>query len=250
MSIIIPIAKTEIDNKFSSQRFGILGLSGIGKSEFLSQEENAIFINTEKGLNGVRVFQIEVKSWDDVREAYGYIATCFKDNKFPTKDNKPFSLVVVDTADRLIDLATEETVLRAKDFYKKIEINTISDIPNGSGWFKQREMVMGFFHKLELFPCAIAYIAHADIKRIKDINAEFDKSTISIGGQLGDSLLAWVDHILNIEAHRIGDRIQRICYTQPTQSREAKSRGGMIPNAMKWGDNTAENYKAFRALFK
>jgi hypothetical protein len=250
MSIIIPVAKTEIDTKFSSQRFGMLGLPGIGKSEFFAQDENALFINTEKGLNGVRVFQVEVRSWDELREAYGYISNCFKDNKFPTKDNKPYSIVIVDTVDRLVDLATEEVITRAKDFYKKVEINTISDIPQGGGWYRQKEMVMGFFNKLSLLPCAVAYIAHMDIKRIKDTTAEFDKATISIGGSLGDDLLAFTDHTMHIESHRIGDRIQRIVYTIPTQSREAKSRGGMIPNMMKWGDSTTDNYKAFRALFK
>ena len=250
MSIIIPTQKTEIDNNFKDQRFGILGLSGIGKTEFIAQEENALIIDTEGGCNAFKVWKIAIRSWDDLREAYQYIHNCFKENKFPTKDNKPFTLVCIDTVDRLVDFASEEVITKAKDFYKKIEINTIGDIPQGGGWFRQKEIVMGFFHKLELFPCAITYIAHMDIKRIKDTNAEFDKMTISIGGSLGDDLLAFTDHTLHIESHRQGDKLQRIVYTIPTQSREAKSRGGMIENGWKWGDNAQENYKKFRSFFK
>ena len=74
--------------------------------------------------------------------------------------------------------------------------------------------------------------------------------TISIGGSLGDDLLAFTDHTMHLESHRIGDRLQRVVHTMPTQSREAKSRGSMIPDNMKWGDNMAENYKVFRGLFK
>ena len=244
MSVILPTKKTEIDNRFSSQRFGMLGLAGIGKSEFWAQDENALFLNTEGGLNALRVFEIPIRSWDDLREAYRILKASADAGTFS------YSVIVVDTVDRLIDLAQEEVVSRAKEFYKKIEINTIGDIPNGAGWYKQKEMVMGFFNKLELLPCAVAYIAHLDIKRIKDTTAEYDKATISIGGQLGDDLLAYTDHTLHLESHRIGDKLQRIIYTLPTQSREAKSRGSMIPNGMKWGENMAENYKQFRQLFK
>lgn len=242
--ITLPTAKTEIDNSFKHQRFGMLGLAGIGKSEFWAQDENALFLNTEGGLNALRVYEIPIRSWADLREAYAALKEANDKGAFP------YSVIVIDTIDRLVDFAQEETVNRAKDFYKKIEINTISDIPNGGGWYKQKEMVMNFLSKLELFPCAIAYIAHSDIKRIKETSSEYDKVTISIGGSLGDDLLAFTDHTMNIEAHRIGDKLQRIVYTMPTQSREAKSRGSMIPNGMKWGDNMAENYKQFRQLFK
>jgi len=242
--ITLPTKKTEVDLSFKHQRFGMLGLAGIGKSEFWAQDENALFLNTEGGLNALKVFNIPVRCWNDLREAYAALKVAADAGTFP------YSIVVIDTVDRLVDFAQEEVVSRAKDFYKKIEINTIGDIPNGAGWYKQKEMVMGFFNKLELLPCAIAYIAHCNIKRIKDITTEYDKMTISIGGSLGDDLLAFTDHTLHLESHRIGDRLQRVIYTMPTQSREAKSRGSMVPNGMKWGDNMAENYKAFRALFK
>ena len=242
--ITLPSKKTEVDTQFIHQRFGMLGLAGIGKSEFWAQDENALFLNTEGGLNALKVFEIPIRSWQDLREAYQALKASADAGTFP------YSIVVVDTIDRLVDYAQEEVIARAKDFYKKVEINAIGDIPNGNGWFKQKEMVMGFFNKLELLPCAIAYIAHLDIKRIKDTTAEFDKATISIGGSLGDDLLAFTDHTLHLESHRIGDKLQRIVYTLPTQSREAKSRGSMIPNGMKWSDNMQENYKAFRSLFK
>lgn len=244
MSIIIPTTKSEVNTNFTSQRFGMLGLAGIGKSEFWAQDENALFLNTEGGLNALKVYSIPIRSWQDLREAYGALKASADEGKFP------YSVIVIDTIDRLIDYAQEEAVNRAKDFYKKMEINTIGDIPNGAGWFKQKEMVMSFLSKLELLPCAIAYIAHLDIKRIKETTGEYDKATISVGGSLGDDLLAFTDHTLHIESHRIGDRIQRVVYTIPTQSREAKSRGGMIPSGMKWGDDTKSNYAEFRKLFK
>lgn len=240
----LPTEKSKINKDFKSQKFLMLGSAGIGKSCFWAQEPKALFIETESGLNALEVFKLPIRSWNDLREAYGALKASSDSGKFP------YDLIVIDTVDRLVDFAQEEVVNRAKEFYKKIDINVISDIPNGAGWYKLKEMTMGFFNKLELLPCAVACVAHSDIKRIKEPTAEFDKNTISIGGQLGDDILAWSDHTVNIEAHMMGDRLQRIVHTMPTQSREAKSRGSMIPDNMKWGDSMVDNYKAFRGLFK
>ncbi len=242
--VTLPTEKSKINTDFKAQKFAMLGIAGIGKSCFWAQEPKALFIESEAGLNALEVFKLPIRCWQDLREAYQALKAAADGGSFP------YDVIVIDTVDRLVDFAQEEVVSRAKEFYKKLEVNTIGDIPNGAGWYKQKEMVMGFFNKLELLPCAIAYIAHLDIKRIKETTGEFDKATISIGGQLGDDLLAWSDHTLHIEAHRIGDRLQRVVYTLPTQSREAKSRGSMIPNGTKWGDNMGENYSAFRKLFK
>lgn len=241
--ITLPTEKSKINKSFKAQKFAMLGAPGIGKSQFWSQDANALFVETEMGLNALEVYKIPIRCWEDLREAYAALNESVKSGKFP------YSVIVIDTIDRLIDYATEEVIGKAKDFYKKIEISTISDIPNGSGWWKLKEMVNGFLAKLELFPCAIAYIAHLDIKRIKETTGEYDKATISIGGSLGDDLLAWSDHTLHIESHAIGDKLQRIVWTLPTQSKEAKSRGSLIPNGVRWGENMKENYDNFRKLF-
>lgn len=242
--ITLPTVKTTINTDFKAQKFAMLGQAGIGKSTFFAQEENALFIETETGLNALQVYKIPIRSWNDLRESYSLLKKASDDGKFP------YSLVVVDTMDRLVDYAQEEVIDKAKEFYKKIEINNIGDIPNGAGWYKMKEIVNAFLSKLELLPCAIAYVSHLSVKRIKDTNMEYDKATISIGGQLGEDLIAWADHILNVEAHLRGDKLIRKIWTKPTQSREAKSRGGIIPDGTLWGEDMKENYNQFRKLFK
>lgn len=242
--VTLPTQKSVKNLEFKNQKFAILGQAGIGKSEFWAQEPNGLFLETEVGLNALEVFKIPIRSWSDLREAYGLLKKSQDEGKFK------YDLVTVDTMDRLVDLAQEEVVEKAKEFYKKIEINTIGDIPQGGGWYKCKEMVNALLTKLELLPCAIAYIAHLSIKHIKETNMDYDKSTISIGGQLGEDLIAWADHILNVEAHLRGDKLLRKVWTKPTQSREAKSRGSVIPDGMLWGEDMKENYNNFRKLFK
>lgn len=230
---------------FSAQKFGIIGQSGIGKSEFFAQEDKALFIETEAGLNFLEVFKVPVKSWADLRDVYSSL----KDAQ--QKGNFPYTIIVIDTIDRLVDLAEEEIISKGKDFYKNIanEINSIGDIPNGGGWNKTRELVMNFFNKLESFNCAIAFIGHLSTKRIEEGVRKYDRNTISLWKGIGEDMLAWADAILHIETQMIGNRIVRTVYTCPTQSREAKSRGAVVPDGIKWTDDAKENWTEFRKLF-
>ena len=224
----------------------MIGRSGIGKSDFLAQDDKAFFIETEAGLNFVPVMKLPARSWEDLREIYALLKA--KENEKPY----PYNIIVIDTIDRVVDFAEEEIITRGKEFYKNIadQINTIGDIPNGAGWAKTRELIMNFLNRLEELPCALAFIGHLQTKEVTEGVRKYSQHTINIGGKLGLDLLAFPDHILHVEATLIGDKLQRIVYTRPTQSREAKSRGGIIEDGIKWTENSKENWEKFRAHFK
>jgi hypothetical protein len=242
----LPIEKTKPDLRFSVQKIGVIGQSGIGKSAFLAQEDKALFLETEAGLNFLEVYKIPIRTWNDLRDAYASL------KEAQTKGNFPYTMIVIDTIDRLVDLAEEEIIARGKDFYKNIadQINGIGDIPNGAGWSKTRELVMNFFNKIEQFDCAIAFVGHLSTKRIEEGVRKYDKNTISLWSSLGNDMLAWADCILHIESHLVGDKLIRTVYTKPTQTRESKSRGNIVPDGTKWTDNDKENWNSFRKLFK
>jgi len=242
----LPDKKSEINRNFKDQKFGMIGPSGIGKSEFWTHSPKAFFIESEPGLNAYEVFKLPARDWEDIASIYKLLRSEAEKPEFP------YSIIILDTIDRIVDYAGEMVVARAKNFYKSSadKINTIGDIPNGAGWFKTKEMVMGFLIALETLPCAIAYIGHLANKTIKpDIGQEYTRQTISIGGQLGESLLAWTDHTLHVKAQLRGDTLVRTVYTKPTQSREAKSRGSVIPNGWKWNIDSKANYEEFRKFF-
>ena len=71
-----------------------------------------------------------------------------------------------------------------------------------------------------------------------------------MGGKLGTDLLGWTDHTLHVQAVQLGDKLKRTVFTKPTQSKEAKSRGGIIPDGWQWTDSDNENYNYFRGLFE
>jgi len=242
----LPIEKTKPDLRFSVQKIGIIGQSGIGKSAFLAQEDKALFLETEAGLNFLEVFKIPIRTWNDLRDAYASL------KEAQTKGSFPYTMIVIDTIDRLVDLAEEEIVARGKDFYKNIadQINGIGDIPNGAGWSKTRELIMNFFNKIEQFDCAIAFVGHLSTKRVEEGVRKYDKNTISLWSSIGNDMLAWADCILHIEAHLVGDKLIRTVYTKPTQTREAKSRGGIVEDNWKWENDDKTNWNKFRSFFK
>lgn len=244
MAIVLPTSKSTIDKRFINQKFGMIGPSGIGKSEFWAQDENALFIEAEPGLNFLSVFKLPMRDYNDLREIYGALLEAVAKKQFN------YSVIVLDTIDRVISCLNEEVVDKARGFYKNIEINTIGDIPNGMGWFKAKELMLTTLKSFEQFPCAIAYIGHLSTKRVKDNTAEYDKNTISIGGQMGEELLAWTDHTLHVDAVMRGDKLVRTIWTKPRQSKEAKSRGGVVPDGTLWGSDMKKNYNEFRALFE
>jgi len=244
-AIVLPTQKSKPNLDFINQKFLTIGASGIGKSNFWAQEDKALFIETEAGLNFESVMKLPARSWNDIRDIYASLRQAEKDNKFP------YSMIVIDTGDRLLDLAEEEIVNRAREFYKSIadQINTIGDIPNGGGWSKTRELMMNFINKMEQLPCALSIISHLSTKRVEEGVRKYDKHTISLWAGMGNDMLAWADHILHVESQIVGDKMQRTVYTIPTQTREAKSRGGVIPNQWKWEADAKVNYAMLRKMF-
>lgn len=223
----------------------MIGSAGIGKSDFFSQDDKALFIEAEAGLNHLEVMKMSARCWDDLREIYGLLVKANQNGNFP------YSIIVLDTIDRIVDFADDEIVARSREFYKTLadQINTIGDVPNGAGWAKSTNLVMSFLNKLEELPCAIAFIGHVATKKIKEGTREYDKNTINMGGKTGLELLAWCDHVLHVESTMMGDKMIRRVITRPSQSKEAKSRGAIVPDNWVWSNNAKENYENFRKLF-
>ena len=227
----------------------MIGQAGVGKSEFWSHGDKTFYIDTEGNIAHLATMNLPARSWSDFVEIGGLLFKSKQDGKLT------YDTLVVDTVDKLIDYASEEVINRARAKFEKaisagLEINTIGDIPEGQGWFALKGLMTNYLDKLVKLGMAVVLIGHTQIKEIKDPVKKFDKNTINIGGQLGTMLLGWANHIMNIEGIQSGNSLIRTVYTRPTQSREAKSHGGIIPDTWKWDVDMAVNYKKLRGLFE
>ena len=241
--IVLPTKKSTVDNNWIDQKTGMIGPAGIGKSKFWSYS-NGLYIQTEAGLNHLEVFKVVCRSWDDFKEIYTQLLHTSQNGSFQ------YDTIIIDTIDRFIDLIHEEVIARGRAKFKAIEINSIGDVPNGAGWAWATELMENALSKLESLPAHIVYIGHLEQKEIKEPTRSIHKATISIGGKMGGNLVAWPDHLLNIDASFQGSKIVRKVRTLPTASIEAKSRGGVVKDGWVWEESDEANFKTFRGLFK
>jgi len=241
--VVLPTGKRGINKNWVNQKFLMLGQGGVGKSHFWSCGEKTLFLQTEPGLNALEVEAVELRDWDDFVEAGGLLVKALGTEAFR------WDTLVIDTVDNWVNMANEKVISDGREKFSKMEINGIGDIPNGAGWFQATNLVATYLRKLAALPMAVVLIGHHNQKKVKELSREYDKSTISIGGNMGIQLLHWSDHTLYIEGKMVGDNLKRKVWTLPSQLREGKSRGGIVPNGMEWDDDMGVNYKKIRGLF-
>ena len=260
-SLGLPTQKSEIDNRWCVQKIGMIGAGGVGKSEFWAQGDKTLFIQTEAGLNHLKCMKMVARSWDDVRNIV---------SKLIQADNAkvyPYDTLVIDTIDEFIELANQEIIKLVREKFPKSadKINTLFDYPASSdagnpSWTQRMNLVMNALKKIADLPSALVFIGHLGSKEIKTATEKTNKDTITIGGQLGASLIHWTDHFLNIQTEQKGDVKKRIVRTIPTQFVEAKSRDCRIKDGWEWVNpksmtleertiSAQTNYKAMRSLF-
>lgn len=241
----LPTVKSKASKRWVDQKFLMIGDSGIGKSTFWSFGEKVLYIETEAGLNCIEAFKIPCRSWTDLGSAIKLLLDAAK-----KPEDFPYDTIVIDTIDRVVDLASEATLKWANGKYSKSDINTIGDIPNGNGWAIRRDNVDKVLKAIEALPCAKVVIGHLETKKIEEDGQKgYDKNTISIGGKVGGDILAWSDHTLHVKGVMMGDQLKRTVYTKPTKSREAKSRGGIVKDGWIWSDDDEDNFKKLKEQF-
>ena len=264
--------KTKRTKHWRKQSMTIIGPPKIGKSEMLAQD-GTLFLDCEGGLNHLECIKYPkgrpFLDWDELEGYVDQLVAQKQGGKFPAS----IDCVVIDTTTRFTQLATDKTV----DIYiSKLtkgdnvpDFKTIEEIPLGGekgnpGWATRQNLIQGLVNKLKQLEVCIVYIGHLDHKKIKtDVNGtvvELDKTTISIGGQVGRFFISDPDHILNMVAVNDGGIIKRTVRTIGTASMDAGSRGRCIPD--KWQlknpkdlteeslrETALENYKTLRGFF-
>ena len=254
--ITLPTEAVEVGNKWEYQKFGVVGAPGIGKSGIFARGEKTLVIQTEAGLNHIKCMKVVCRSWSDWEDIWSALIKAKQAGKLT------YDTIGIDTIDNFVDYANDEAVSRGQLKYKAADINTVGDIPNGAGWSWSTDLIKNAFEKLESLGVCVYYVGHLEYKEVKQPNnVSIHKQTISIGGKTGGFLVAWADHLLNIESKLQGDKIIRKVRTIPTATMDAKSKGAVIPNGFELlspdsltadgitkSDN--DNFQRIRSLFK
>jgi hypothetical protein len=242
----LPRVAKEPSNLWIDQKFLMIGQGKIGKSDFWSRGKRTFFFECEPGLNHLKCMRMPCRSWEDIRDIAGRM---YKVNE---EGGMPYDTLVIDTIDMFCNRAGDEIVDQAKVKYSSevaSQIHSIGDIPNGAGWYKHKKLIENTMNELAKFPCAVVLIGHVVDKEIQTPTRKHMRSTINIGGQVGNSILHWADHTIHMRAKYTGEKIERCFRTIPSDTIDAGSRGNIIPDGFEITNDMEESYNRFRKLF-
>ena len=200
---MIPNEKTKPTLDLSGYNWLIYGQPKVGKSTFVSNFDDILFIPTEPGLESLSVFKMptdksHISNWEEFIEIFTELKKAKIENKLK------FKAVAIDTVDNLYDMCLEYVC-------RKNNMKHPSDGAFGAGW----SLVSTEFKKAILALsniCKIVFISHnQEVEtEIQKIKIQRTQPTIS-GGEKGRFVVGLVDFIVYI-TNDPNNREQRVAY--------------------------------------
>ena len=186
----------------------VYGQPKIGKSTFLSNFPNAVFISTEEGLNHLSVFEITIKKWQDFVDAVGAL------EKEPTR----FQTAVIDTVDNLY-LFCRNYIYQVNTTDDK-EVKHETDMPYGKGWDEVDAEFRRVLTRLsQIKTMGLAMVSHSEEKEVKKPGHTTTDTKIchTLPNRARKIILPMADLILYMGM----EEGERVIHTKPTTEYEA-----------------------------
>lgn len=217
---ILPKSKTPPVLSMEKQTILLYAHAKFGKSTIASGCPDAIFLATEAGLNHLNVFQIPIKSWEDLLIAAKEI----------TEGNHNFKTVVIDTVDNAYRLCSEYVCAQHG-------IKHESDLGYGKGWSLVNGEFQRVLTKLSLLPYGLFLISHAIEREIETRTGNYTRIIPTLPDKARKIILGMSDFILygDIEESTNKDgkvSSKRVLRTKPTRHYEAGDRAGKLPETI------------------
>lgn len=211
-------------------RVAIYGVEGCGKTSLVSQINNALIVDTEKGSAHVDCDRVEVKEWADMKQIYMEILSLKR------RGELPYNTIAIDSIERL-EAMLIEYICRANGK------SSIEDFGYGKGFTMLREHFSKFLAGLDALSEAglnLVIVGHSEVKRTSDpMLGEYDRHEIRLTKQNSPVLKEWADEVWFMrfqtqlkpaegfsKAMAIGGK-ERILCCQHSAAFDAKSRAGL-----------------------
>ncbi len=177
-----------------------------------------MFLSTEPGLNSLEVFQVPIRSWDELLAACGEIA----------EGNHEFKTVILDTVDNAYRMCAEHIC-------RKFKIEHESDLGYGKGFALVNNEFQRVLNKLAFMPCGLYLISHSQEVEIETRTGKYNKTVPTLPEKARKIVLGLVDMVLycDIEtaAGTDGKMVaRRVMRTKPSLNYEAGDRTGRLPD--------------------
>ena len=218
--MLLPTAKTPPKPNLADLTVLTYGPTKIGKSTWCSHADNALFLSTEPGLNSLEVFQVPIKSWDELLTACAKIA----------ESKHEFKTVIIDTVDNAYRMCADYVC-------RKFKVEHESDLGYGKGYTLTLAEFQRVLNKLAFMPYGLYLISHSQEIEIETRTGKYTKTVPTLPEKARKIVLGLVDMILycDIEAATGPDNkivARRVMRTKPSLYYEAGDRTGRLPDVI------------------
>jgi len=175
--IELPTAPVAIDS-VNPGMLVLYGQSKIGKTTMLSQLDNCLMIDTEKGTKYVEGLKVQVNNLGDLKEVLEALRT----------SEHKYKYIAIDTIDKISEWADAHTCASNG-------VATIGDLEFGKGYSISRELTLKILDNFQTLTEHLIIIGHRKRTIIGDTSLEVKTSSLDLTGKLRGQLMSKADAI-------------------------------------------------------
>ncbi len=179
--------------RIDSKRLLLFGAPKCGKTTIVSELEDCLIVDMEKGSNYVDGMIVEVNSLSD----FGGLMKALKQAKEDNDGKVPYKYICIDTLTALEEISLELAV----SLYRKTSMGAnftgtdVRTLANGAGYLYTRQAFFKMLKPLEDFCDTLILIGHVKEKDLTKGSESFTEKSISLTGKTKDILCSWCDSI-------------------------------------------------------
>lgn len=213
----LPTKPTEPKCSLQDLSMLIYGQSGIGKSTFASQAPNAFFIQTEPGLNALRVLEEKATNWEDFCEICRLVA----------EGKHDYKTIVIDTIDMMYRLCADHIC-------KKNGVTHEGEGAHGKLYGLIKIELLRVLTKLAHLPYGLILISHSVDKEKATRTGTTTFTQPTVPESFRQIVIGLVDIILYCDVEPVLDKdgkqtSRRVMRSSPHADYDAKDRFGCLP---------------------
>lgn len=227
----LPTEKTPAKLSLVDLTVLVYGPTKIGKSTWCSKADNALFLSTEPGLNSLEVFNVPIRSWDELLAACGAIA----------EGDHDYKTIVIDTVDNAYKMCAEYVC-------RKFKVEHEADLSYGKGFALVNNEFQRVLNKLAFLSYGLFLVSHSQDIEIETRTGKYNKTVPTLPEKARKIVLGLVDMVLycDIDSTTGADgkpEYRRVMRTKPCLYYEAGDRTGRLPETIEL------DYTKFAATF-
>jgi len=218
----LPTKPTKPVSDIGKYTFLVYGREKIGKTTLLSSWPDALFLATEPGTKGLKVYEVACKNWKDVRMAV----------KLLEEDDSRFQTVVIDTVDRAYDMCLEYTCDKIGIPYPGEDASGRNDW--GKSWRAVKVEFLSVVHRIVNTKRGLCFTSHAKETEFSTRSGEkYNRIYPSMSSQARSVIEAFVDIYFYAEYMKDTDgNTQRVLICNGDETIFAGHRAGDFPQIL------------------